>query len=389
MDAPTPFLVPRLNVNDDTVVLVKWSVPQDARVSAGEVVCEVETSKATSEVTAQCGGVLVQVVPTPTRVGVGEEIGVIGSSREAIDAFLAARRTPDASGGPIRATPRARTLAEASGVSLEDVAAAGVRGAVKETDVRRFLSARSSDGDGLDQALPAGLDAYVMPVARLSAAEVAVATSLGRSTRHLILTSVDADCDVTAAQTLLRSMLASGRMVSLLHLAIAAVGKTLNRYPRLMSFAHDGTVYQYRHVDIAFVARTVDGRLYTPVIRAADRDDLQAIATAGQALAFRVMRGTIRAEELEGGCFTISHVAVPGTTRVAALPSFGQSAVLGVSAERASFRIINGAIAERSIVTLTLSYDHTLCDGTYAAAFLADVIGAVDQIGESPSRHSA
>ena len=67
------------------------------------------------------------------------------------------------------------------------------------------------------------------------------------------------------------------------------------------------------------------------------------------------MRGTARADELEGACFTVSHVPVPGTTRVAALPSFGQSAILGVSAERPSLGLVAGAVVERPVVTLTLS----------------------------------
>ena len=79
----------------------------------------------------------------------------------------------------------------------------------------------------------------------------------------------------------------------------------------------------------------------------------------------------MKAEALEGACFTVSQVAVEGTTRVAALPSFGQSAALGVSAERASIALDGGSVVETPLVTLTLGYDHSLCDGVYAAGFLA------------------
>ena len=91
------------------------------------------------------------------------------------------------------------------------------------------------------------------------------------------------------------------------------------------------------------------------------------------------MRGNIKAEDLEGACFTISHVAVGGTTRVAALPSFGQSAILGVSAERPSIELVDGAVVPRPLVTLTLTYDHALCDGVYAANFLAALVGDLQQ----------
>ena len=88
----------------------------------------------------------------------------------------------------------------------------------------------------------------------------------------------------------------------------------------------------------------------------------------------RAMRGTAKADELEGAAFTISQVPVPGTTRVMALPSFGQSAILGVSAERIAVGWSDGGAVAQPTVTLTLSYDHALCDGVYAANFLAALV---------------
>jgi pyruvate dehydrogenase E2 component (dihydrolipoamide acetyltransferase) len=137
-------------------------------------------------------------------------------------------------------------------------------------------------------------------------------------------------------------------------------------------------VFRYRSVDVAIVVRSGDGRLYTPVIRGADRADVAAIATASQAATLAVMRHTIKQEDLEGACFTVSHVPVEGTMRVVAIPNDGQSAVLGISAERTSVAFENGAAVAVPVVTLTLTYDHTLCDGVYAANFLAAVAAGLE-----------
>ena len=365
MEQVTPLVVPQVNVNDDTVLLVRWSVAQYARVSAGDVVCEVETSKASAEVTVDRSGVLVQSAAAPLRVGIGETIGVIGPSREAAEAYLtAAAAAPIESA--VNATARARALAALHGVSLDAVARGGVRGTIKESDVQKFVG-------------PPGLTKYVELEGAIPPFEAAVAENLRRSTAHLILASVDAYCRLGSAHALIQQSLAAGRMVSLLHLVLGAAARVLPRFPRLMSVAYDGRVYRYRRVDVAFVARTADGRLYTPVIRSADRLDLEGIAKACQAETLRVMRGAVKAEELEGACFTISHVPVSGTTRVLALPSFGQSAILGVSAERPSVEIVDGAVVARPIATLTLSYDHTLGDGVYAATFLAELVGELER----------
>jgi pyruvate dehydrogenase E2 component (dihydrolipoamide acetyltransferase) len=381
MSPVTPLLVPQVNVNDDTVLLVRWSVAQHASVSAGDIVCEVETSKATSEVTADSSGVLVQTAVPPVRVGVGDAIGAIGPTREAVATYLASKApAPAAADGTLKATPRAAARAAQAGVTLEAVAQSGVRGTIKESDVERFLAALGdvrSAGDRHDDF--AALEKYLERTGPVSPFDAAVAANLRRSVAQLILTSVDADCRLTAARAVIDRALAGGRMLSPLHFIVAAAGRALPRFPRLMSIVHDGSIYRHRAVDVAFVVRTPDGKLFTPVVRAADRATVDDIATACQASTLKILRGGIRAEELDGACFTISHVPIPGTTRVVALPNIGQSAILGVSAERMSIALVDGAPVAQPVVTLTLTYDHALCDGYYAAGFLADMVREIEQ----------
>ncbi len=367
MAGVTPLVVPQVNVNDESVRLARWSVPDGATVAAGDAVCDVETTKAASEITAGAGGVLVQSVSAGDQVAVGAVIGAIGPTREAAAAFLAERvavARPDAGSG---ATAKATALAAQHGVTLDQVRAAGVQGTIKETDVRRFIDASA-------KALPAGLAKYFDREGALPGFDAAIAANLRRSTQGLILTSVDMDCRLSAAQAVIKDAQAAGKMVSLLHVVIAAVARALPAFPRLTSFVWEGSLYRHKATDIAFVARAADGRLFTPVLRGADQLSVTDIAKASQAAAMRAMRGTTRAEELEGAAFTISHVPVPGTTRVVALPSFGQSAILGVSAERTAVAWVDGAAAAQPMVTFTLSYDHALCDGVYAAGFLAALV---------------
>lgn len=374
MDGVTPLLMPQVNVNDESVLLVRWSVAPHATVAAGDLVCEVETSKATSEVLCDRAGVLGQAAAVGTRIRIGEAIGAIGPSAAAVDAYLAARNTAARSGpaarNAISATPKARALAEQHGIAL-DTLADTVPGTIKESDVRQFLALRAP--------LQEAPNKYVDRDGPVPPFEGAVAASLRRSTSQLILTSVDMDCRLGAVHARLQTSLAAGRMASLLHAAIMAVARTLPAFPRLTSIVHDGAIFRYRDVDVAFVARNAEGHLYTPVVRGADRLDLDGIAKACQAATLRVMRHAVKAEELEGACFTISHVAVPGTTRVVALPNAGQSAILGVSAERTRLELQNGAAVSVPFVTLTLTYDHALCDGVYAATFLAALVALLEQ----------
>lgn len=366
MEGVTLLVVPQVNVNDETVVLARWLVADGATVSLGDAVCDVETTKAASEVTASAAGVLVQAAAAGAQVAVGAMIGAIGPTHEAASAYLVSLARPARPADGTGATTKATALAAKHGVSLDAVRASGVQGTIKELDVQRFVAAAP--------ALPAGLSKFVEREGPMPAFEATVSANLRRSTAHLILTSVDMDCRLANAHTVIKEAQAAGRMVSLLHLVIAAVSRALPSFPRLTSFAWGGSLYRHTAIDIAFVVRAADGRLFTPVLRGVQGLTVAEIAKASQAAAFRAMRGTAKAEDLEGAAFTISQVLVPGTTRVAALPSFGQSAILGVSAERLSVEWLAGAAAAQPVLTLTLSYDHAICDGVYAAMFLAALV---------------
>ena len=86
----TPLVVPQVNVNDETVKLVRWRVTDNGKIAEGDLVCEVETTKAVAEVYAPASGILRQIVPVGVHVRVGEAIGAIGPTSEAVAAYLTA-----------------------------------------------------------------------------------------------------------------------------------------------------------------------------------------------------------------------------------------------------------------------------------------------------------
>jgi len=354
--------VPQVNINDETVVIARWVAAHGSSVASGDLVCELETTKAVAEVSAPAPGVLVHAAKVGDRVAVGMTIGAIGSSTADATAALATLPAVggDSAGGLV-ATPKARALALERGVDLERVRRGGVKGTIKESDVRALLDA----GHG---AAPSGFLKFTKSLGPVPPFDAAIAANLRRSTQSLILASVDMDCRLNTAHALISGAQSAGRMVSFAHLVIGAAAKALPKFPRLMSVLENGTLYQYQSVDVALVVRTSDGRLFTPVVRFADQLSIEEISKSCQSSTMKVLRGQIKAGDLEGAAFTVSQVPVPGVTRLVALPHLGQSAILGVSAERGS------------IVTFTLSYDHALCDGVYAAGFLAAIVADLESV---------
>jgi pyruvate dehydrogenase E2 component (dihydrolipoamide acetyltransferase) len=377
-----PIIIPWLNVNDETVLLVEWLVDQGAHVHSGDAIFEVETSKAASEVTAERSGVIFQIAAPQSMVTVGARIGLMGPSLDAIETYLSNEAEAGDQSSPgdpqqtsLQATPRAQTLAAQHGVALEQVAAMGVVGSIKERDIHRYLSAQRAVAASPTEVegrvgLPAAILDYVTLDGELSRHELSVARNLEQSLQSVLLATVETEVDLTSARRGLQSARKQGRMLSLLHVIICALARTLPDYPRLTSFRHGHQVYRYRELDIALVVRTPDGRLYTPVVRGADKLDVWQIAQACQALAMRVNRGQVEPKDLQGACLTVSHVGAPTVTRFFALPSRFQSAILAVAGERTALTLKDGQVLEVPMATLTLSYDHALCDAVYAADFL-------------------
>ena len=374
-----PVVVPQLNVNDETVQLVEWLVAHGDTVAVGQPLCEVETSKSTAELEAECEGVVFQEAESGSVVAVGARIALIGPDLEACEAqaealarALAQSREAQAGGRPLRATPSARALADEHSVVLEDVAALGVRGTIKESDVRRYIEKNPAPATPADTTacLPAAMARYVEEQSELSRHEMAVVESLRYSLDNLLLAHLDSELELGVVNQGIAMAREQKTMLSLLHVAISALGRTLPDFPALMSFRADRRLYRYRRCDVAFVVRTGDGRLFTPVIREVDKLDVKGVARSCLEGTMNVNRGQIGPEELEGACFTVSHIATHGARRFVALPNKFQSAILAVAGERSVAKVCDGKAESVPVVTLTLSYDHALCDGMYAAEFL-------------------
>src|SRR5690348_1806854 len=118
---------PRLNANDDSVTLTRWLVPDRTAVAASQAVAEIETEKATAELTAELAGLLLHAVPAGAKVPVGAPLAYLGSDLATLEAVRAAHAAPQPltpSDAPA-ATVKARALAAARGIDLGEVTARG------------------------------------------------------------------------------------------------------------------------------------------------------------------------------------------------------------------------------------------------------------------------
>lgn len=393
--------VPQVDVNDLEMVLVEWRVEHAATSPGGEVLCVLETAKATHDLEVEAAGVVYLVAQAGATVRVGEVIAWIGESLAAIEGHLAALATarlqsaPTAAALPARgdegprATPRARELALEHGLDLTQVPHQGAL--VKERDVRDFLASRGGSSAATAPAaaptplLPAQVEALVEQVGELPRHKAVVARHLAATQAEVVLASVECDVRVDAAQRFLERH-ESG--ASLFHLVLQATARALRDFPLLRSFRRGNRLWRWREIGLAFtlVDPERDYRLVTPVVQRADQLPLEELAGECLALSLEAYRGELAQERLLGGCFTVSMLTGLEVTRFTALQNQFQSAVLAVGSPRERVvRETDGSFAAASFVSLTLSYDHGVCEGFYAGQFLDRLKQALEAPGATAS----
>jgi pyruvate dehydrogenase E2 component (dihydrolipoamide acetyltransferase) len=356
---------PRLNANDDSVTLTRWLAADRTTVAPGQPIAEIETEKATTEVTADIGGTLLHAVPTGAKSAIGTPLAYVGTTLAAAEDLRRTRAQVPAPADVRQpaATTKARALAAARGVDLADVTATGAT--IKEADVARHLAAPGSDRD------PVAHDPQLVLAGAASDHQLRVARDLRRAAQAGVFTTLAYRLDLRGPERMIAAELAQGRAVSLLAILLGALGKTLPEFPALASLLERGQIFRYRDVDIAFAARSPAGVLHAPVVRHVDRLRLEDIARECARLSKAAMRGKLDAKDVGGACCTISLIATPNVESFAALPPPLQTAILAVGARRQEIELTTAGPVARPVATATITYDHALCDGVTVAEFCA------------------
>jgi pyruvate/2-oxoglutarate dehydrogenase complex dihydrolipoamide acyltransferase (E2) component len=355
---------PRLNANDDSVTLTRWLVADRSAVAAGAPLAEIETEKATTEVAAGIGGVLLHAVATGDAAPVGAPLAYVGATLAAAEAARDAH-APSHAVDPARrpaATAKAQALAAARGVDIRQVRPSG--DTVKERDVARHLGA-------LGATAGAAPDPRLVLAGKTSPHQLRVARDLRAASRAGLFTTLAFRLDLRGPERTIASELAQGRAASLLAPLLHALGRTLPDFPALLGVRDGEILYRYRDIDIAFAVRSPAGDLHAPVVRHVDRRDLADIARECARLAKSAMRGKLDARDVSGACLAVSLIAIANVESFVALPMPLQAAILAVGATRQEIALTAAGPVARPVATATVTYDHALCDGAYVAEFCA------------------
>jgi pyruvate dehydrogenase E2 component (dihydrolipoamide acetyltransferase) len=292
----------------------------------------------------------------------------------------AASPAPAASPRAGLATPLARRVAEVVNVELSDVAGSGARGKILKDDVLGFVdSSRSPAADA--KASPAGRaegGKTVLEVKPYSGVRKIIGTRLAASkftAPHLYFTQ---KVDMLALLELREKVNASlGRKASVTDFIVKAVTACLVKFPDVNASLVGEEIELYESVNVGVAVAAPNG-LIVPVLRDCEKKGLARIAEEASELVDRARNGKLRPDEYRDGTFTVSNLGMFGIENFTAIINPPESAILAVSATKDEVIAAddgNGGktVAIRPMMNITLTVDHRIIDGLLAARFVTEV----------------
>ena len=406
--------------------VVKWLKAEGDKIAAGDLLAEIETDKATMELVARGDGVLRAILLDEGRTAsVGDVIAVIAAADEDVSGLVAAaapastaspateaeaepvpaptpavtpqpattpppttppitpRPTPPVvqtgtpavpaaearrDGGRLRASPVARRLAREAGLRLEAVVGSGPRGRIVKRDIEAALAAGTATAPAPLPDVP-GEDFVDVPLTQIRKTIARrLVESLG-PVPHFFLT---ADVDMARATELRGQFneLELGARISFNDIVIKATALALARHPECNAWWGGDHVRRHNRAHIA-VAVAIDDGLITPVVRDAHARPIAEISNEVKELAALARAKRLTPEQYTGSTFSISNLGMFGIEQFTGVINPPEAGILAVGAVEDRPVALDGEVAVRPRMRMTMSCDHRIIDGAQGARFLA------------------
>jgi len=387
--------MPKLGLTMTEGTVIEWKKKEGEQVEKGEILYVLETEKVTFEVEAPESGILGKIIAKEGDVvlvgGVvayilqpGEKLTDIPELAAEAEVKVEEAKVPaeavKLSAGKVeiprglKISPLARKIAEENNIDATTLKGTGPGGRIVKEDVLRAVEeskAAVTKPPAEEELLP---EEKVVPLSSMRKTIARRMVESFQSAPHFYLTmEVDAKELGKARQQLIPSVEEKvGVRLTITDLLIKTVAKALEEYPEINCSYSNGSVKLFSRIDIGVVA-AVEGGLVVPVIREANKLDLPQIAKIRAELAEKARERTISLDEMTGSTFTISNLGMFGIDQFSAILQPPEGAILAVGRIIEKPVVLDGEIAIRPTLTLTLSIDHRVLDGVAGARFLQRV----------------
>ena len=424
---PTPIKMPALSPTMEEGTLAKWLVKEGDTVSAGDIMAEIETDKATMEFEAVDDGTIASIAVSEGTEGVkvGTVIAMLAEEGEDAEAVAAATPEPDTgdakadearetraqdvaeqrertteaapapsptshaapapTGDRIIASPLAKRIAADKGIDLAEITGSGPNGRIVKADVEGHSTpAKSGAASPAAQPQAAASTPAPAPAAaqdfgiphtseKLSSMRKTIARRLTESKQqvpHIYLTvDIRLDALLKLRADLNTALEPQGVKLSVNDLMIKALAKSLVAVPKCnVQFAGEDLL-TFDRADIS-VAVSIPSGLITPIVKDAGAKAVSAISTEMKDLAGRAKDGKLKLEEFQGGTASLSNMGMYGIKQFEAVINPPQGMIMAIGAGEKRPYVVDDALAIATVMSATGSFDHRAIDGADGAELM-------------------
>ena len=422
------FLMPKLSPTMEEGQISRWVKNEGDAYEANEPLAEVDTDKATMEMTALSAGTLLKILKgAGETAALGEPIAIIGQKGEDISALLTEissngktgtepkeakeekkvepatpappasapesprqeptpqPATPSRSNGRLIVSPIAARMAAENSIDLKNVTGTGPNGRIIKRDIESFL-----ESGGQPKAAPArqfvpstivGASPYsdenTSQMRRVIASRLT--ESIGPIPTFYLTVEIEMD-NALELRKQVNATISEDQKISVNDIIVKAAAMALIKHPFANASYQDKTIRFYQQADIGVAVAIEDG-LITPVIRGANLKGFVEISAEIKDLAGKARSKKLQPEEYTGATFSISNLGMFGIKEFTAIINPPEAGILAVGGASPVPVVRNGEIVIRNIMHVTMSCDHRVVDGATGAKFLQTFKQMLEQPG--------
>jgi 2-oxoglutarate dehydrogenase E2 component (dihydrolipoamide succinyltransferase) len=401
VESQVEIRLPKLGESIVSATIVRWLKGVGDRVYKDEALVEVATDKVNSEIPSPVAGVVTEIVAQiDQEVEVGELLARVSTAGGAAPTAAAERIVPqkqpgssDTSSMATSLSPAVLRLAQQEGVSLEalqKIHGTGAGGRITRQDLETFIAARKSCpaaaaakaatpkatpvvGDGQER-VPMG------PMRK------AIADKMVQSFYQAPHASLITEIDVTGCmRTIERErdffLKEHGVKLTLTTFFIQALATAVSQYPLInASLEDESTILLKRHVNVG-IAVSVEKGILVPVIQQVEEKTRMSIARSLADLSQRARESRLAPDEVKNGTITLTNFGMSGVTMGIPIIHYPEVAILGMGAAQKKLVVLDDdSVAIRTLMMVTLTFDHRIIDGMYGCGFLKSLKDTLEAV---------
>ncbi|MBV2226311.1 MULTISPECIES: pyruvate dehydrogenase complex dihydrolipoamide acetyltransferase [Sphingobacterium] len=413
----TVITMPLLSDTMTEGVIAQWNFKVGDTIKSDDAIADVETDKATMEVTAYADGTLLYVgLEAGQAAKVNDIIAIVGPAGTDVTPLLNQKSSAgtkseskkeedkpavqesksdapvaassSSSDSRIKASPLAKKIAKEKGIDLSQVKGSAENGRIVRKDVENFKpsaapaasasAAPAAESEAKTISLPQFVGEERFTEKPVNQMRKTIARRLSESlftAPHFYLTiSVDMD-NAMAARAQINEV--APVKVSFNDIVVKAVAVALKQHPNVNSSWLGDKIRYNEHTNIG-VAMAVEDGLLVPVVRFADGKSLSHISAEVKDFAQKAKAKKLQPSDWEGSTFTVSNLGMFGIDEFTSIINSPDGAILSVGAIQQVPVVKNGAVVPGNIMKLTLGCDHRVVDGATGAQFLQTLKGLIE-----------